>query len=554
MQRGQRFCSYEAREGKRDRQTFISCYLPRATGSFFGLIAVRIWIQCCVYGNYAATDSGTVTVVANLVRTAVIVLLVLLFSHVTLKGRVELALTWASIAAMTAAAVLYLVQVDSSSTSLKFAAAALGGAGIAWGGGMWIKFFVRLDAVEAFFYAAVCLGISSALGFFAGLMPKELSFSLCVFLPSVSVACYWQSMATLDARRSTIPEPPMEREYDAEPKDTLMRLVWGLVLLEFVAGLVRGFPAGQSIPLSVGFQALHQFGVLSVSLAVAYWVLCCNRSFTLKGNWQFQISMMVGGVLLIAVLGGVWAEAGAALITIANTLFVGVLWFAAYDYSRHTSKSCYIVLGLAWVAHLLPREIGRNLIGVVDPLFSGSTLVPALLICALSLSMFLIMHGRIPRTRPMFSDLAGESYTDLVAKRAEIVSGVGSDTTAAKAGEGEASRPAASLQEAGPEAAKGGGADRLASMPDAAPVQEDHAFDITEDHLRRRCDKLKDEFSLTEREADMAFFIAQGRSKSYIAKALFISENTVKSYTRNLYQKVDVHSKQQLIDMLERCR
>lgn len=554
MQQDQRFCAYayEAQEDKRDQRTFVSRYLPRATGCFFGLIAVRIWIQCCVYGNYAATDSGAVTVLVNLVRAAVIVLLVFLFSYAKLEGRIELALTWVSVAAMTVAAVLDLVQVDASSMLLKFAAAALGGMGIAWGGGMWIKFFVRLDAIEAFFYAAVCLGVSSALGFFVGLMPKELAFALCVFLPSVSVVCYWQSIATLDARRSNIPEPPMKREYDAEPKDTLMRLMLGLILLEFVAGMVRGFPAGQPIPLSIGFRAFHQFGVLLVSLVVVYRVLCRNRSFTLKSNWQFQIVMMVGGVLLIAILGGAWEEVGAALITIANTLLVGVLWFAAYDYSRHTSKPCYIVLGLVWVAHLLPREIGRYLIGAIGPLFSGSTLASALLICVLSLSLFLIMRGRIPRARPMFADLIGESYTDLVAKRTTIVSSMGGDAPATQAGARGASGLTTSLQEKEPEAAQGEEADEVTSMPDAASAQEPYAFGNVEDYLRERCDKLKDEFNLTEREADMAFFIAQGRSKSYIAKALFISENTVKSYTRNLYQKVDVHSKQQLIDMLER--
>lgn len=59
-------------------------------------------------------------------------------------------------------------------------------------------------------------------------------------------------------------------------------------------------------------------------------------------------------------------------------------------------------------------------------------------------------------------------------------------------------------------------------------------------------------FGLTDRERDMAWYIAQGRSKGRISEELFISENTVKGYTRSLYAKIGVHSKQQLLDTLSK--
>ena len=59
-------------------------------------------------------------------------------------------------------------------------------------------------------------------------------------------------------------------------------------------------------------------------------------------------------------------------------------------------------------------------------------------------------------------------------------------------------------------------------------------------------------FGLTDRERDMAWYIAQGRSKGRISEELLISENTVKGYTRSLYVKIGVHSKQQLLDTLSK--
>ena len=58
---------------------------------------------------------------------------------------------------------------------------------------------------------------------------------------------------------------------------------------------------------------------------------------------------------------------------------------------------------------------------------------------------------------------------------------------------------------------------------------------------------MADERNLTQREIEVALLIATGRSKAVIAKKLFVSENTV----RTAYAKLGVHSKQQLMDVLE---
>ena len=46
-------------------------------------------------------------------------------------------------------------------------------------------------------------------------------------------------------------------------------------------------------------------------------------------------------------------------------------------------------------------------------------------------------------------------------------------------------------------------------------------------------------------------YLAQGRSKTAIGEKLFISEYTVRTYVKNIYGKLDVHNKQQLLDFLD---
>lgn len=59
-------------------QEFRSTYGPRFAACFFGLIAIRVWTQCCLYDRYTATDSGAVTIIGNMTRVAFIFILMLM--------------------------------------------------------------------------------------------------------------------------------------------------------------------------------------------------------------------------------------------------------------------------------------------------------------------------------------------------------------------------------------------------------------------------------------------------------------------------------------------
>lgn len=62
---------------------------------------------------------------------------------------------------------------------------------------------------------------------------------------------------------------------------------------------------------------------------------------------------------------------------------------------------------------------------------------------------------------------------------------------------------------------------------------------------------LVESCGLTPREQDVLELLAVGRSGTYIAEALCISPDTVKGHTRRIYAKLDVHSKQELLDLFQ---
>ena len=58
-------------------------------------------------------------------------------------------------------------------------------------------------------------------------------------------------------------------------------------------------------------------------------------------------------------------------------------------------------------------------------------------------------------------------------------------------------------------------------------------------------------YRLSRREADVLDLLARGRDVPYIAEELVISKNTVRSHIKSIFAKTGVHSRQELIDLVE---
>ena len=54
--------------------------------------------------------------------------------------------------------------------------------------------------------------------------------------------------------------------------------------------------------------------------------------------------------------------------------------------------------------------------------------------------------------------------------------------------------------------------------------------------------------ALTDRETEVLRLLADGLSNAEIAQRLYLSPNTLKAHTQNIYSKLDVHSRVQLVN------
>lgn len=74
---------------------------------------------------------------------------------------------------------------------------------------------------------------------------------------------------------------------------------------------------------------------------------------------------------------------------------------------------------------------------------------------------------------------------------------------------------------------------------------------VAEPGLDALCAIVADRYDLTARESEVLSYLARGRSQPYICEALCLSASTVASHVKRAYAKLGVHSKQELIDLVE---
>ena len=66
-----------------------------------------------------------------------------------------------------------------------------------------------------------------------------------------------------------------------------------------------------------------------------------------------------------------------------------------------------------------------------------------------------------------------------------------------------------------------------------------------------RCRAVIERYGLTEREGEVMIMFAKGRNLPYVQEELCLSKSTVSTHRQHIYQKLGVHSAQEMIDLIQ---
>lgn len=499
---------------------FKATFLPGLSLAFFGIGLYRLWYQFSFYNLHFSEDMGMVTVGANIARVAVIALLVLLARRDGFSRAARGVFVWSGFVLMTASSVLYLIDLFFNTADFEALRVVVGGVGLVGGEVIWVFFLERLRPGEAFFYAAGGLALSCALSLAMGYLDPAVSGMINLFVPALSVFAYWQAMARLDERgragEGAGKAPGADALYERDPlRRGVAQVLAAFFLYAFLLGMALGYPDGRERELSQAVRSIHQVLVVALVALVVWLVLVRGRSFRLSGYWLFQNALMMASICFLMSGQAGSEEASAFLLTNAVTCFYIPLVFFSYCIGRHVRQPTTIVYAVAYGGSLLCMAAGRIVVYAVGPaLDHGLWLLIAMAIVVL-VEATLIMRPRFMGDWPVGFELC---------RGASGASGGGF----AEEGRADGSADARAVEDAG---ASGGG------LSPASPVA---AF------ARR--------FGLSETEEAIVSLIAQGRSRAFIARTLSYSENTIRNYTRTVYRKAQVHSKQELLDKVAEAR
>jgi DNA-binding CsgD family transcriptional regulator len=75
---------------------------------------------------------------------------------------------------------------------------------------------------------------------------------------------------------------------------------------------------------------------------------------------------------------------------------------------------------------------------------------------------------------------------------------------------------------------------------------------VIEAYLKERCDNISKSHNLTVRETEILYYMGRGHNYVFIAETVFVSENTIRTHVRNIFRKLNISSREDLLAMIDR--
>lgn len=84
--------------------------------------------------------------------------------------------------------------------------------------------------------------------------------------------------------------------------------------------------------------------------------------------------------------------------------------------------------------------------------------------------------------------------------------------------------------------------------------EEEGPIERADHYWKGPCDYIAEIYDLTARETEILEQLARGRNLGFMEEKFVLSRNTIKMHIKHIYAKLDVHSKQEVIDLVEEAR
>lgn len=297
------------------------------------------------------------------------------------------------------------------------------------------------------------------------------------------------------------------------------RAVGVLVAAAFVGNLVA------SVVMGRGYASVDSlfFGGVVVCACIATMSLvpltAGRNALSVEGVYRITLTFTAVGLVAIMVFGTAGIPVGGALVQ-GSAFFLQVLVFLVITQSTQEEG----------LSPLLSFSVGQALIaGVV---FAGNVLG----------KQVFALFGSDAFVLDVVCGCGLLALFFMLVSRASAGGGIeGAGTVAeeeGESGEGREMEKEGKLRASPLRGGRGPSSSPSPSRPCPEPEQVEFA-------------PFAARYALTPRETEVLGYLVRGRTLPYIADALFVTTGTVKTHTVHIYRKLQVNSRQELLDLFE---
>ncbi|HIY84563.1 MAG TPA: LuxR family transcriptional regulator [Candidatus Rubneribacter avistercoris] len=401
---------------------------------------------------------------------------------------------------LTAAGTLFAVACPYLGGVLQTASVVLAGVGTGVGPVvlilLWACLFARTETgiVETVVPASFVATLLCALAIPS--FPPAASVAVVTALPLASGALLLLSKRALDT--GSVPREDLGGDVRMGVKRANIARMFLVIFAVYAIGCL--LPAASNLEVTAAAETAATIVGMVFAVALSAAIVLFSRRINLEALFRWITVPFVFAIICTA-LGTL--ETLALSRVLANVVFTGieiimVLYFVRL--AQKTGRTSTFFVGIGECAAYAGVLVGYVAQPPIEALLVGGV-VDAKTFCLLLVGVFVVV-------------------TLLVPRRDATLDAAGADADA------ETRSPA---------------------EPHAAATATAQAAETT---AQRRA-RIARSYGLSNRETEVFLLLAQGRSRPYIRDALILSKNTVATHIRHIYEKLGIHSQQELIDLAE---
>ncbi|MEG1750565.1 MAG: helix-turn-helix transcriptional regulator [Raoultibacter sp.] len=400
---------------------------------------------------------------------------------------------------------------------------------------LWQRYFASLPSEQGNLRLIVGTALAPLSYFALYLVPIALTAYLIpmVFVPLCGLC------VALSVREMKVDQPMFEDVPRQHPRvyRRVVKNYWRSAVcvgsLAFASGVIRGIALlHEEISMVVNISSMLGAFISAVVLLVLWFRF--SFRFSLASVFRVVYPLLITGFLLLPFLGADYLNVFSAVTYMIFSLVLMLMMMQCAQISRDRGINPVFIYAFFGAVVYLMQSLGFLLGWLSDSIdfmgFDRMALVSMVSSYVLGLTLF-AASGTLLKPVPSLV-LADTDLIEFLPLKKP-----GDQRTELRV-QGEAVADEAATIEKGKRKSR-------RNRPSASAD-----YGIIRDRTSKQCFALKESRGLSSRETEVMELIARGNSVAAIAEQLVISENTVRTHSKHIYGKLDIHKRQDLLDML----